>query len=71
MRTGAIVKQRDAEPPRPRVVVRYRGFAARAEGYGCGGGGAACLHPNVLYQTSKYYLEVLLASKYLVEERGN
>ena len=55
MRTGAIVKQRDAEPPRPRVVVRYRGFAARAEGYGCGGGGAACLHPNVLYQTSKYF----------------
>ena len=41
MCAGANVKQWDAELPRPRVVVRYRGFAARAEGYGSGGGGAA------------------------------
>ena len=39
MCAGANVKQGDAELPRPRVVVRYRGFAKRAEGYSGGGGG--------------------------------
>ena len=71
MRAGANVKQWDAELPRPRVVVRYRGFAARAEGCGCSGGGAACLYHYVLYKRVNFgkitnhrdnftlYLEVL------------
>ena len=55
MRAGANVKQWDAELPRPRVVVRYRGFAARVEGYGSGGGGAACLYHYVLYKRVNFF----------------